>query len=557
MKNSRPLVPSCLLALVAFACQNDNDGDTFLTPGANSLGLLAATFRMEGDLLVANVVEELGVDLNGDGDFTDAVIETVDLGTGRKAVLPYAAIRGFELGAGFVAFTVNESAQREDLDGDGDVFFDNVLFVHDTSTGRTTNLALAVRSVATQMFLTQEGPLLAFTVSEAEQGQDLDGDGLLTRDLVFTYEADIGRMTPLFAASSLRPILEDGRVFVAAEEQGYGDKNGDGDTDDNVLLVHDVRSGVSENLSRAVQFAGGNLPLVGVDGALLALGVNESAQGLDLNADGDLHDVLVEIRDLESGLVRPTNLPVNGMWVEGGLVGLYVPEDTDLDFVGTDYDDDGDMLDTVAFFYDGFTDTLTNTAVTVEMWSGNALAPALGDRRAGFLASEIPGDLNGDGDNDDHVLQLFDARTGVTRSTGIAAWREGGVLDIDASHAACVALEGVLQPGALALDLASGTQQSFGFSVGRLDLAEERLLLFASEFAQDLDGDGDRLDIVPLVHDLRTGRTFNTRVAALSSSHAQLTGGRLAVHASEFAQGRDLNGDGDLEDVVLSVVVLP
>jgi hypothetical protein len=572
MRRSLGAISGLVSVASGLACQHSSDSP-FLAPGANSLGLTALSFRIDEDFLIAAIPEE-GLDLNGDGDTLDSVLEFVHLRTGRKTVLPYSvgdslvggSRSGFQADGGFVSFGVSEYAQGADLDGDGDIDGGNVLLVYDVRTGQTANLGLAVRIGGFGgAYVAQDGPLIGFVVPESVVGRDLDGDGETNRNLVYTYEADIERLTQLFSvATDMRPILEDGRLLVAAQEAGFRDRNGDGDTSDQVLLVHDVRTGAAQNLARAVQPAFANLPRLGVEESLLALEVSESAQGVDLNADGDLLDTLVEIRDLETGTILPTGLQVLELRVEGGLVAMYAPE-LGLDGpVGTDLNGDGDVLDTVAFFYDGLTGTLTNTGVTV----GDFVLPrnpplAMGDRRAALVVIEsAQGDLNGDGDSDDHVLEVFDARTGRTDSTGIAVWTESGVLDIDREHVLCAAV-GADGTEPRVVDLQTGAQHGIGLaSVSRLSLAEGRALVSVYESIEgdDLDGDGDMQDVVQVVHDLQTGRTFNTGLAHFPSGFPPLVEferGRLAMQALEDSQGRDLNSDGDMEDFVLHVVRVP
>ena len=552
--------------IAASGCHRSSDSPDFLAPGANSLGVTSFTFRFDGDMLVAQVPEEQGLDLNGDGDFVDAALEIFDLRTGRKTVLPYAANHGFEVGGGFVAFGVTECAQGMDLDGNGSVECVNVLFVHDLEKNRTTNLGLPLLRWGPWLYLAQEGPLMAFVVSEGALGRDLDGDGLATHDPVFAYEADVERLTPLSVSTNMRPILEGGRVFVAAREAGHGDKNGDGDTNDQVLHLHDVRSGATENLRRAVLPAFSNVPWMGVEGPLLALNVAESLQGVDQNGDGDLLDTLVEIRDLESGMVLPTNLPATTLVVEGGLVGIYAPEITINDLVGADFNGDGVRLHTVAFFYDWLTGTLTNTGIAVDFWADSSFhPPRMSDRRAVFVALE-DGDENGDGDGEDDRLLTFDARSGATEPTGLSVFRENDVLDIDPDHAVCAAFVGSSELSRLksfVVDMQNGIPVPLGLTVRRQRLVEGRALVAAFEHSgRDLNGDGDVVDLVQQVHDLRTGETFNTGLAVRLNdlaldSEMEFENGLLAVQAHEPSQGRDLNGDGDQDDFVLQVVRLP
>jgi len=514
------------LALVS-GCQRSADSG-FLALGANDLGLVAERSAVEGDFLVA-AVREAPADRNGDGDKEDSVLVVLDLARGTRALLPYAVRDGFTTGAGSVSFLVDEAAQGRDLDGDGDVSAETVLFVHDLATGVTTDLALAVR-LFDGRGLAQEGGVLAFAVSEADQGADLDGDGRWTHDVVHVYEHGRARPLALELATRALPLVQDGRVLVSALEDGRVDWNGDGDRTDQAMLVVDARTGAARSLGRAVSAAR-------AEGELLAFEYFEGEQGgVDLDGDGDLGDAVLEIHDLDNPFRFRARVPdVVDFWVAGGLVGLYASE-RPLDGnngrgtvdAGVDLNADGDELDLVAFFYDRDTRSLVDTGVAVGPWAGAAPPPIACERRAAFLASEAAQgglDLNGDGDADDHVLQLFDARSGSVFSTGAALFPrslDNDLLALDGEHLVFQEADARL-PGhyeVVVMELATGARHRLGRMAERLRLGERALLLSVPEAAAglDLDGDGDRTDLVLEVHDLVTGTSTNTGLAVLPAA---------------------------------------
>ena len=137
-------------------------------------------------------------------------------------------------------------------------------------------------------------------------------------------------------------------MFLAVPEHGIEDRNGDGDTEDLVLAYWDARTRTEHDLERAVRAWDDEIVQFGVDGALLAVAIPEDDQGVDENGDGDLGDILIEIRDLEAGTVLATDLPAGHVTGDGGLVGLIVPEISHSDLVGVDRNGDGDALDSVA-----------------------------------------------------------------------------------------------------------------------------------------------------------------------------------------------------------------
>src|SRR4030095_7823596 len=99
-------------------------------------------------------------------------------------------------------------------------------------------------------------------------------------------------------------------VFTTPEDQQI-DLNADGDRDDLVVEVHDLDTGITSNLARAT------VGIAGIDDALVAFVVFESMQGQDLNGDLDADDVLLQIHDLATGADHVTSEDMLGAAVGG------------------------------------------------------------------------------------------------------------------------------------------------------------------------------------------------------------------------------------------------
>ena len=102
-------------------------------------------------------------------------------------------------------------------------------------------------------------------------------------------------------------------------------------------------------------------------------------------------------------------------------------------------------------------------------------------------------------------------------------------------------------------DIATGTVTSTGFDASAPASLGDRYLSFQSiESRQgfDLNGDGDLTDVVIQVWDTRSRQVLPQLSLATAFSSMRWSGNRLAFLASEVRQGRDLNGDGDALDVV-------
>jgi hypothetical protein len=180
---------------------------------------------------------------------------------------------------------------------------------------------------------------------------------------------------------------------------------------------------------------------------------------------------------------------------------------------GTDLNGDGDDSDLVLHVFDAETDTTTN----LELDAANTFQ--IDKDRVAFIVLESgqgSTDLNSDRDTSDLVMHIFDAITETTTNVGLAVNTD--VFQFDGTRLAIVVSE------------------SFQGST-------------------DLNSDGDTSDSVLHIFDAITETTTNV---GLHANNLQLDKKRLAMTVSESGQGAtDLNGDADASDNVLHVVEVP
>jgi hypothetical protein len=252
--------------------------------------------------------------------------------------------------------------------------------------------------------------------------------------------------------------------------QAETDLNGDGDTMDWVLHAYNLRTGELRN----VALAGTGFALVG---RYVAAEVPEYSQGLqDLNGDGDLSDTVLMVHDLSTGETRNTKLAVldtrerivrgfgnHHVRVSGGRV-IFVVDETAQG--NTDRNWDGDTEDLVLHVLDPVKGTSTNLGLAAVDPENSAFCEfALSGRWLAFRTWEsLQGgaDLNGDGDTEDAVVHLYDLEEGQAFNCEVAS------------------------PGGGAI-----------FGRWLLYYIDESL-----QGGEDFNGDGDGLDILPLLTDL-------------------------------------------------------
>jgi len=269
-----------------------------------------------------------------------------------------------------------------------------------------------------------------------------------------------------YAPTGYFRIAGDSLMFLADEARnGNADYNQDGDTDDEVPHVVNVRSGVVTNTGRDVWSP---FPFVLHENTAVFI-VEEYGQGrTDLNKDGDLNDRILHTFDLATGTVWNSTLQASyTLRATDGVVAFGAIEHPN----SGDYNDDGDMRDTVLHELDLRTGALRNEGLVVGMGAfemiGSRLEFAVNEEGAGLT------DLNGDGDTDDEVLFVQDLHRGAPVNTG---WTNASQYE----HWHFPEPE------------AGDAERSFLFQVAEAD-----------QGSTDLNGDGDATDIVLCLGRLR------------------------------------------------------
>ena len=540
----------CVALLAASGVSQSQD---FARAGTHAVNLGVATILpmlLDGNTAVLRVDEaSQHQDLNGDGDMVDQVVHVFDATTGElrnfglsidvsNEGLPVVGANPLLLQDRLFAFWALEEAA--DLNGDGDRD-DVVLHVYDTERRSLRNLRLAGRRVE-EGGLLFDGRRLVFGVDEANQGQrDLDGDGNADGLVLHVFDSITGRVqnTTLGAtAVAPRGVVQHERWLVVAVPEGGMDLNGNGKLGDLVAHLFDTANGRITNLKLALGFDPiffvGDTPFAAGAGVAL-VDVSESGQAADLNGDQDLNDNVLHVVDLASARIRNTGLaqrfemPVFDE--ERGLAAFNVSEFSQ----GVDLNGDGRIAGDSLHVLSIRTGLIRNLRASLRLISfqtkGRALLAMSEQARAQ--------DLNGDGDQLDDILAFADLASAVPRivSTG---------LDIS----------GDATPG--------DSFPPFFNDVLAQQTSGELTTFLVSEADQgnrDLNGDGDADDFVLHIADASTFTTLNTRLdgsAVYRTIQAPLlptTGGRVVVPVMESKQGgRDLNRDGDAVDTVLQLL---
>ena len=524
------------------------------TGSTTNLGLAGGEILVSGDRVLFVVNErDQDEDLNRDGEKEDVdVVHIHDLSTGETENLRLAGrIWAGLFGDGLfgdrvlwgsqndgVLIFVHETSQGQDLNGDGDPVDENVLHVHNLSSGETTNLGLAVRRVEPQNGLTfvQTGDRLAFHVREIDQGKDLNGDGDDLDQVVHVHDLSTGETTNLRRAGWLEPCWRTWQrcgdwVVLRVDERGEGeDLNGDGDVTDSVVHVHNLVTSTTTNL----RLVGNVFSCGGTGGPCddrVVFSVDESSQGEDLNGDDDEEDFVFHVHDLPTG--ETTNLRLTGLFL--GVFGDRLVVAVDERDRGKDLNGDGDDQDRVVHIHDLSSEETRNL-----MLSGSFTS--VQDEDLLVIQSG-------------RVVYLHDLTTGETATTRV----ERGARIAKAFRDWLVLHEGVDEDQIVQVhNVSTGVTRSLGFAGWYSGVAglERWLVLEAYEpwQGEDLNGDGDRDDRVRYVHDLSSGETTN--LGLVGGYWYRVSRERLIAPVPEQGQDEDLNRDGDIGDIVYHLVDL-
>jgi hypothetical protein len=478
----------------------------------------------------------------------------------------YASQAAISADGRFVAFSSSaDNLVPGDTNGDVDVF------VHDRITGETERVSVAsdgtqARRGSINPVISADGRYVAFDSfsDDLVPGDAHPEDAVYLHDRVTGHTVRVSDESQRGIHASVSSISPDGHtvgfsaerhplMFFATDAMvrspifdGAADLSGDGDVDDHLLYRLDSDAGEPHAIGPATSAT--------IAGGLAAFlrperdGASGTPAGVDLNCDGDLSDTVVQLarpgRPVEN-LKRAATAVVLSEEVVAALV-------TETEHGACELNDavDDSMVAVRALTSDHWTDlgeAATQLAVSgilvawrtpgdrrrvasLEVYdaAGSRLlmgpgAPLPAAPATDFVIGGEPGrelvafrsneadarrDLNGDGDRDDEVLQVFDRERGIVVETGQAA-----------------------RPCRLE---ACDPRQPY-----RVDRNSVTFLSFEPDVGLDLDGDGQVRDVVVQTLDVRAVAPIIRGRRVLGSAKAGIcTGTALPC----FAQ-RDC-GDG-------------
>jgi hypothetical protein len=211
-------------------------------------------------------------------------------------------------------------------------------------------------------FLDLGDGLVAFLTSEAEQGKDLNRDGDKRDNVLQSFDADRDRVQNSRQAAVIGSLIDlgDDLVGFLTDESEQGRRlNRDRDKQDLVFQIFDARDGTVRNSRQAVVDK-----LVDLGDGLVVFLTSEMEDGRVLNGDGDKQDFVLQSFDFESNRVRNSGQQASGRSLNDigdGFVAFHTSESAQ----GRDLNGDGDKQDTVLQTFDALRGTVQNSGQAV------------------------------------------------------------------------------------------------------------------------------------------------------------------------------------------------
>ncbi len=316
---------------------------------------------LDGNIIAFQTSElQAGLDLNGDGDTNDSILQYYDLSTknvtntglhadhlsisgdiiaydsdlrlgyynitsGQGTLFEWPPGDHPSLSGNTMAFQVYEEMEGEDYNLDGD-YTDIVIGIMDITTGDRTSIICKAGLDPSNSHGIETGPITAFTNCEFNPPRV----GYEIFDWEERYPA-VGEHPSVSVYSSSYII-----AFQTKEEMAGQDLNGDGDTNDSIIQYYDVEAHEQHNTG-----IDGLYP--SVSGNLIAFITGESAVGRDLNHDGDKLDSVLQYYDISTGKVTNTAEAASRVSVCGNVFAFSTPES----MINQDLNGDEDQNDTV------------------------------------------------------------------------------------------------------------------------------------------------------------------------------------------------------------------
>ena len=251
--------------------------------------------------MISYVDKELyiGHDVTGDGDTNDYVIRYWDFDQQQIVDTGLASLYA-DVSHGRLATTVSEGAMQRDLNEDGDTDDAVVLFA-DPNTGeyRVLHSYRDHNIINPNSYPAVDGWRVVFRKHERDEQADLNGDGrIMSQSVLFSADLTSNRVDNLGVIGTGQLwVRGDWVAYETSEHNVQQDINGDGDFQwDTLAGLTNIWTGETRLLQRGGEYYLGDRTLA-LRNAEFRLG--DDGLGIDANQDGDTSDTIAFFVDVQ------------------------------------------------------------------------------------------------------------------------------------------------------------------------------------------------------------------------------------------------------------------
>ncbi len=307
-----------------------------------------------------------------------------------------------------------------------------------------------------------------------------------------------------------------------------------------------------------------------VSGSIITMAMNESGDQQDYNNDGDMDDNVLGYYNVSTGATVNTGISAEFASIGGDII-AFLNSDT-----GT------------LGYYSISANTWTDTEIPLSQFSSGDSNHFVSNGKIVYVSATR--DLNGD-TVPDLELNIYDTNTDLNSQTGVPAANEwdvhpsfnGNIVSFQningnisyynvgtgqTTDTGIAGWEPAIDNGTIVFNSTSGFVAYYVIGTGKYvltpifsdgpmpSISNGIIAVAASEWVwgKDLNGDGDLDEPVVVLYDIPTGRMINT---GLVKHHwGEISNEMIEYRAHESDLQTDLNGDGDLDDPVHVYVFL-
>ncbi|MBI5416359.1 hypothetical protein HZA55_00190 [Candidatus Poribacteria bacterium] len=298
----------------------------------------------------------------------------------------------------------------------------------------------------------------------------------------------------------------------------------------------------TKSLARDMNFVGVGGDFRSFSFPIIAFSTDERDVNIDLNDDGDKIDAIVRYFNVETKELVNTKIWGNSVYIDKGTISFTTPEGN----TKQDLNNDGDMADLIVQYYDISQKALFNTKLV-------GFDPVIKNNFIYFRTNSGP--------YNSLIIRIYNIATGEVIDTGVEGQFSYDSIDNNIisfiSNEQNMRID--LNKDGDKIDSVVGYYDvlnkklniiSYSYFIPSLNEGIVSFITFEGYAGLDLNFDGDRNDFILQYFDINNNLLTNTKLIAYGNVKKQKE--NICFDVQEYVINKDLDGDGDLEDLVVN-----